>query len=102
MLCSVAQSCPTLYDPMDNSLPGSSVHGIFQARILEWAAISSPGDLPSLEIEPSSPALAGGFFTMEPQRKPIYVYVYICINVCVCVYIYTHTYTYIYVYDGYK
>ena len=36
----VAQSCPTLCDPMDYSLPGSSVHGIFQARILEWVAIS--------------------------------------------------------------
>ena len=46
----VAQSCPTLCDPMDCSLPGSSVHGIFQARILEWVAISfsrrssQPGD----------------------------------------------------------
>ena len=37
----VAQSCPTLCDPMDCSLPGSSVHGIFQARILEWVAIST-------------------------------------------------------------
>ena len=36
----VAQSCPTFCDPMDCSLPGSSVHGIFQARILEWVAIS--------------------------------------------------------------
>ena len=36
----VTQSCPTLCDPMDCSLPGSSVHGIFQARILEWVAIS--------------------------------------------------------------
>ena len=36
----VAQSCPTLCDPMDRSLPGSSIHGIFQARILEWVAIS--------------------------------------------------------------
>ena len=36
----VAQSCPTLCDPMDCSLPGSSVHGVFQARILEWVAIS--------------------------------------------------------------
>ena len=36
----VAQSCPTLYDPMDCSLPGFSVHGIFQARVLEWVAIS--------------------------------------------------------------
>ena len=36
----VAQSCPTLCDPMDCSLRGSSVHGIFQARVLEWVAIS--------------------------------------------------------------
>ena len=35
-----AQSCPTLSDPMDCSLPGSSIHGIFQARVLEWVAIS--------------------------------------------------------------
>ena len=36
----VAQSCPTLSDPMDCSLPGSAVHGIFQARVLEWVAIA--------------------------------------------------------------
>jgi len=36
----VAQSCPTLSDPMDFSPPGSSVHGIFQARVLEWGAIA--------------------------------------------------------------
>ena len=36
----VAQSCPTLSDPMDSSLPGSSVHGILQARVLEWGAIA--------------------------------------------------------------
>ena len=36
----VAQSCPTLRDPMDYSLPGSFVHGIFQARVLEWGAIA--------------------------------------------------------------
>ena len=36
----VAQSCPTLCDPMDCSLPGSSVHGIFQAKVLEWGAIT--------------------------------------------------------------
>ena len=36
----VAQPCPTLCDPMDCSLPGSSVHGIFQARVLEWGAIA--------------------------------------------------------------
>ena len=36
----VAQSCPILRDPMDCSLPGSSTHGIFQARVLEWGAIA--------------------------------------------------------------
>ena len=43
------QSCPTLCDPMDCSLPGSSVHGIFQARVLEWGAIafSKLAQLPS-------------------------------------------------------
>ena len=39
----VAQSCPTLSDLMDCSLPGSSVHGIFQARVLEWGAIAFSG-----------------------------------------------------------
>ena len=40
--CSAAQSCPTLYDPMDCSLPGPSVHGIFQAKILEWSGLPFP------------------------------------------------------------
>ena len=40
----VTQSCPTLSDPMDCSLPGSSVHGIFQARVLEWVAIAFSGE----------------------------------------------------------
>ena len=46
----VAKSCPTFLDPMDCSPPGSFVHGILQARILEWVAI--PGDLPDPEIDP--------------------------------------------------
>ena len=41
----VAQSCPTLSDPMDCSQPGSSVHGIFQARVLEWGAIAFSNNL---------------------------------------------------------
>ena len=41
----VAQSCPTLFDPMDCSLPGSSTHGIFQARVLEWGAIAFPPEV---------------------------------------------------------
>ena len=55
-----------LCDTVDHSPSVSSVHGIFQVRILEWVAILSPGDLPNPGIEPSSlksPALAGGFFT---------------------------------------
>ena len=50
-----ASSCPTLCDPLDCSSPGSSVRGISQARILEWVAISLPGDLPDPGIEPTSP-----------------------------------------------
>ena len=45
----VTQLCPTLHDPMDCSLPGSSVHGIFQARVLEWGAIASS----NLDLEKS-------------------------------------------------
>ena len=55
-----------LCDSLHCSLPGSSIHGVFQARILEWVAVSSPGDLPDPGIKPSSlmsPALADGFFT---------------------------------------
>ena len=53
----VTQSCPTLCDPMDCNLPGYSVHGIFQAIVLEWAAISFSRDLPDSRILPGSPAL---------------------------------------------
>ena len=54
---------------MDCSLSGSSVRGILQARILEWAAFPPPGDLPDLVIEPVSPALADRFFTAEPPEE---------------------------------
>ena len=53
---------------MDCSPPGSSAHGIFQAKTLDWGAISSSGNLPGPGIEPTSlasPALAGGFFTIS-------------------------------------
>ena len=71
----VTQSCPTLCDPMDCSPPGSSVHGILQARILEWVAIpfsrgSSPGDLPDPGIEPRSLALQADSLLSEPPGKP--------------------------------
>ena len=55
---------------MDWNLPDSSVHGISQARILEWVAFPSPGDLPDPGIELVSPALTGEFLTTEPPGKP--------------------------------
>ena len=56
--------CLTLYNPMDCSLPDSSVHGIFQARILEWVAISfSRGSSPPRDQTQVS-RIAGGFFTV--------------------------------------
>ena len=68
----IAQSCPTLWDPMEYSLPGSSIHGIFQAIKLEWVAISfSRGDLPNLGIEPWSPALQTDALLSEPLRKSL-------------------------------
>ena len=51
----VAQSCPTLSDPMDCSLSGSSVHGIFQARVLEWGAIAFSGSGTEGECKDSVP-----------------------------------------------
>ena len=64
-----AQSCPILCDPIDYSLPDSSVHGILQARILEWIAIPPPGDLPNPDIEPVSPALQADSLLSEPLGK---------------------------------
>jgi len=55
---------------MEGSPPGSCVHGIFQARILEWVAISYSRDLPDKGIKPAPLALAGGFFTTAPLGKP--------------------------------
>ena len=63
--------CPTPCESHDCSLPGSSVHGILQARILEWVAIPSPGHLPDPGIEAVSPALAGGFFTAKQHASKV-------------------------------
>ena len=68
--CLVADSCLTLCIPMDCSPPGSSVHGISQARILEWVTIFFSKDLPDSGIRSESPALAGGFFTTKSPGKP--------------------------------
>ena len=70
----ITQLCLTLWDPMHCSLPGSSVHGIVQARILEWVAMPPPGDLPDQGINPGCPALQAGSLPSEPQGKPISLY----------------------------
>ena len=66
----VAQSCPTLCDPMGYSPPGSSAMGILQARILELVAMPSSGDLPNPEIELRSPTLQAESLPSEPPGKP--------------------------------
>ena len=66
----VTKSCPTLCGPMDRSLWSSFVNGVLQARILEWVAISSPGDLAHRPRDwPTSPALQMDSFTTEPPGK---------------------------------
>ena len=55
---------------MDCSPPDFSVHGISQAKTLEWVPFPTPGHLPNPGIEPVSPALAGRLFTTEPPGKP--------------------------------
>ena len=65
------QLYPNLCDPLDSSPPGSSVHGILHARILEWVAISFSRDLPDPGIEPRSPALQADALTSEPPGKPL-------------------------------
>ena len=61
----VTQSCPTLSDPMDYSLPGSSIHGIFQTRVLEWGAIAfSENDL---AIYYKDPFMSGNLSSRKPS-----------------------------------
>ena len=69
-VCVCVQSCLTLHNPMDCSPPGSSVHGILQARILEWVACPPLGDFPNPGIEPRSPALQSDSLPSEPPGKP--------------------------------
>ena len=69
-MCSVAQACPTLCDPMDCSPPGSSRHEILQARLLEWGAIPSSRGSSQPKDRTHVPCAAGGFFTAEPPGKP--------------------------------
>ena len=66
----VAQSCPTLCNPMDYSPPGSSVHGILQAKILEGQPFPSLRDLPDPGVELRSPALQEDSLPSDPPWKP--------------------------------
>ena len=66
----VAQSCPTLCNPMDCSLPGSSIHGIHQARILEWVVISFSRRSSPPRDRTRVFCIANRFFASEPPRKP--------------------------------
>ena len=78
-----AQLSPTLCDHMDCSLPGFSVHGILQARVI-WSGLPfpSPGDLPNPGIEPGSPALEADALTYEPPGKPKAKYPFVCCCCC--------------------
>ena len=67
----VARLCPILCNPMDCSLPGSTTHGIFQARILEWLPFPSPGDLPDPGTERGSPTLQADALLSELPGKSI-------------------------------
>ena len=67
----VAQSCPTLCNPVDCSPPGSSVHGILQARILEWVAISFSRGSSDPGVEPGSPTLEAHALTSKPPGKTV-------------------------------
>ena len=71
--CLVIKLCPAFWDPVDCSLPGSSVHGISQARILEWVAISFSRGSSPLRDRTCVSCIAGGFFTAEPPGRPPYV-----------------------------
>ena len=66
----VVQSCLALCHPVDCSPPGSSVHGILQARILEWVSISFSRGFPDPGMEPRSPALQADALTSEPPGTP--------------------------------
>ena len=70
-VCALTQSCLTLCDPMDYSTPGSSVHGSFQGRLLEWVAISFL--VPNTGIKLMSPDLVGRCFTTGPPTNIFWV-----------------------------
>ena len=95
----VTQSCPTLCDPMDCSLPGSSVHGIFQARVLEWVAIAFSAKPATDSLNSHQQSLLCCFLYFFLALGTIYIYththIYTYIYIHIHIYIHMHTYTYI-------
>ena len=87
---------PTLCDTMDCIPPGSSVHEILQARVLEWVVMPSSREYSHLGIEPTS---LMSHVPLAPPGKcsERYIYVCVCVCVCVCVLVHTHIHTYMYV-----
>ena len=81
MHTTLLQSCPTLCKSMDCSLPGSSAHGILQARILKWVTMPSSRESSQLSDQTCGSCIAGGFFTPEPPGKPLYGYFILLIYV---------------------
>ena len=80
----VAQLCPSLCDPMDYRLPGSSIRGIFRQEYWSGLPFPSPGDLPNPGIEPGSPALQVDSLLSEPPGKPTVVFTigkYRCVGI---------------------
>ena len=89
MLCLVVQSCPTpLCDPMDYSLPGPSVHGILQARILEWVAMASSRGSSQHRDQTQVSCITGRFFYHLSYQGSL------CKCICIYMYIYMYRYTY--------
>ena len=76
----VTQSCPTLCNPMDCSLPGCSIRGIFQARVLEWAAISFSRGSSQPRDRPRYPALPTDALPSEPPGKPYMIFFSIALH----------------------
>ena len=72
-MCIIAQSCPTLWDPMNCSLPGSSIYGIVQTRILEWVAISFSRGFSRPRNQTWVSHIAGRLFTTWATREAQYV-----------------------------
>ena len=101
----VAQSCVTLRDPMDCSSPGSYVHGIFQARVLEWGAIAFSEDLNTrcahcywMSLFPFPFINRAGAHMHICLHLYLHIWACMCMNIYMSEYIYTNTHIYLFLY----